>query len=547
MYQSMDTGQGYWPRRYDYDEVHTVVDPDTGAEIKFTLRDMTKKEGPGEAKKDKIIRGMMERHGLSRPSVEDWLGSRKRPVPLMGNVERAREADLPFFRTDPNVMISYLEGAGELLSRKKYFGQDGDRVAGTLAQIPNKKMRDISKGVVDSLLQRNPMEDESRWLLRMASDWSVLSKMTYSSIRALGHSIHGALFTNMRSFFGGLAKGVFSYREASHLADLSGSVMEQTKVEMLSEYGVNKKGLAASMLRWNMWQGAYKWGRVVADANARVFMDKTALPALIRDPENATLRRQLKETLLLDDKQIDDAIARRRWTDEDHHWGAKAFSDKVMFTFDPTELPPAWRAHSDDPATQGVLSFVRAATLLRGYQFKTHALLKDAIYDEIKTHGNFKPLLPFLLLYPAMGELIWSMTALATANKKHFKELLADKSWTPGATLEHFVDDIAHQIGDAGLAAAIRAIHQGRSEFGDKILDEAVLGAVVSDMLRTGKAGFNIAFAKNNRQRGKATSRYLKETFPLAQTLSDLRRHREEGPLLSLFRHRRVREKLLHG
>jgi 2'-5' RNA ligase len=521
-YQEMNEGRGYWPRKYDYDEVHTVTDPDSGEDIKFTLRQMTKNEGPGVTKREQIIRGMMERHGLTRAGVEDWLGSRKRPVPLVGHVERAREADLPFFRTDPNVMISYLEGAGEVLARKKYFGQDGDKVAGTIAQIPNKKMRDTTKEIIDSLLQRNPMEDESKWLLRMASDWSVLSKMTFSSIKALGHSAHGALSTGLRSYFGGLFEGIFNHSEAQHLADLSGSVMEQTKIEMLSEYGVNKKGLAASVLKYNLWQSAYKFGRVVADANARVFMDKVALPRLLEDHEDIHARRMLKEKMLLDDNRIDEAIARGRWTDEDHHWGAKAFSDKIMYTFDPTELPPAWRSHSEGPISQGVLAATRLATLLRGYQFKTHALLKDDIYDEIKNHNNFRPLIPFLTLYPAMGAIISTLTALATANKKKFKEMLDDKNWTPGKELEGYIDDIAHQIGDAQLMAAIEQFRKGRVELGTKIVDEWAIGGIPSDTLRTLHTSANVAFAKNNRQRKKAITGYAKETFPLAQTISHL-------------------------
>lgn len=522
MYGEMNEGQGYWPRKYDYDEVHTVTDPETGEEIKFTLKQMTKKDGPGTTKREQIIRGMMERHGLSRAGVEDWLGSRKRPVPLVGHVERAREADLPFFRTDPNVMISYLEGAGEVLSRKKYFGQDGDKVAGTIAQIPNKKMRDTTKEIIDSLLQRNPMEDESKWLLRMGSDWVVMSKMAFSALKALSHSAHGSLSLGIRSYFGGLFDGIFNHREAQHLAELSGSVMEQTKIEMLSEFGVNKKGVAAKMLKANLWQSAYKFGRVVADANARVFMDKVGLPRLLENPQDVHARRMLKEKMLLDDSRIDAAIDRGRWTDDDHAWAAKAFSDKVMFTFDPTELPPAWRPHSEGPISQGVLAATRLATLLRGYQFKTHALLKDDIYDEIKNHGNFRPLLPFLLLYPLMGGLIRNLTALATVNKKRFKELFDDKNWTLGRMLEEYVDDIAHQIGDAALMAAAEQFHKGNVRLGEKIVGEQIVGAVPSDVLRTINTGANVAFAKNNRQRKKAVTNYAKETFPVAQTLSNL-------------------------
>ena len=51
-----------------------------------------------------------QRHGMSEAEVEDWLLARRRDVPLVGNVERLREAEMPFYRTDPEAMIGYLEG-----------------------------------------------------------------------------------------------------------------------------------------------------------------------------------------------------------------------------------------------------------------------------------------------------------------------------------------------------------------------------------------------------------------------------------------------------
>lgn len=521
VYFSEQKGGPYWPRRYDYDEKHTVVDPKTGKEITFTLRELTKADEPGGARKEQIIQGMMERHGLSRAAVEDWLASKKRQVPLAGNVERAREADLPFFRTDPQVVIHYLEDAAELLARKEYFAQDGSKAAGLIAQIPDTKARKIVKGVVDSLLSRQRMEPESSALLRYAADWAVVSKMTFASIKVLGHPAHGALLTNTRAFLGGLLKSTFDYRSARDAAMYAGSINEQVKIEQLAEFGIQKKSLASRMLQANLWQSAYKWGRVTADATARVFMERYALPELLKNPDNPRIRRQLREFMLLDDARVDRAIQNGRWLNEDVNWGGKALSDKVMFTNDPTELPPLWRGRSQDPANDVGLALIRTATLLKGYQFKTHALLKDAIWDEVKK-GNFRPLIPFLTVYPILGQMIWSLSSLAMANKKHFQKLMDDKEWTPRKMLVHAVEDIAHMIGDTQLMSMLEAYLGGKIWLGDKIAGEYFSSVDASDAARTAKLPIEIMAAKTPEKRYKVAKRWATETFPAAQTVKNV-------------------------
>jgi hypothetical protein len=70
--------------------------------------------------------------------------------------------------------------------------------------------------------------------------------------------------------------------------------------------------------------------------------------------------------------------------------------------------------------------------------------------------------------------------------------------------------------------AAIEQFRKGRVELGTKIVDEWAIGAIPSDTLRTLHTSANVAFAKNNRHRKKAITGYMKETFPLAQTISHL-------------------------
>jgi len=515
-YNEFGSGEGYFPRRYDYTAVHTVVDPKTGIEHKFTLEDLTGQE-PGESKREGIIRGMMDRHGLSRASVEDWLASKKRDVPLVGHIERAREADLPFFRTDPEVVISYLEGAGELLSRKKYFEQDGSKVKGLIAQIPDQKAREIVGGIMDSLLQRNPLHDESKALLRWTSNWAV-SKMVFSSLKALTHSIHAAPLTNTRSYLKGVFAGLTDYKSVERMANIAGSIQEQTKVEMLAEYGVKKQGFGSTLLRKTGWQGAYKWGRVVSDATARIFMTDYAMGELMKNPKNDVVRRQLREFMQLDDNRIDAAIGRRRWTEDDLAWGGKSLADKAMMTFDKTELPPGWRPRSDDPASDFGGTILRALSILKGYQFKAHAVMKDAIWDEARK-GNFRPLIPFLALYPIAGQLIWSLTALATGNIKHFMQLMDDKSWTPGRTVWHLIDDIAHVMADSEATAFFDAAAHGKEILAGKIGTEYVLGPLPSDAGRTVMLPVKLAHAKTKKAKAAAVKRYIEEINPAARTL----------------------------
>jgi len=515
-YNEFANGEGYFPRRYDYAQVHTVVDPKTGIEHKFTLADLTNKE-PGESKREGIINGMMQRHGLSRASVEDWLASKKRDVPLVGHIERAREADLPFFRTDPDVVISYLEGAGELLARKKYFEQDGSKVKGLIAQIPAQKAREIVGGIMDSLLQRNPLQDESKAILRWTSNWAV-SKMVFSSLKALTHSIHAAPLTNTRAYLKGVFAGLTDLKDVQRMAQLAGSIQEQTKVEMLAEYGVKKSGFGSNFLSKTGWQGIYKWGRVVSDATARIFMTDYALGKLMKNPKDEVVRRQLRNNMQLDDSRIDAAIARRRWTEEDLAWGGKSMADKTMMTFDKTELPPGWRPRSDDPASDFGGTILRAATILKGYQFKAHALMKDAMWDEARK-GNFRPLIPFLLLYPVAGQTIWSLTALATGNIKHFKQLMDDKSWTPGRTVWHMIEDVAHIMADSEATAFFDAAAHGQAILAGKIGTEYVMGPLPSDIGKTAMLPVDMAHAKTAKAKAEAVKRYVEEINPAARTL----------------------------
>lgn len=473
----------YWPRKYDPNYEIRTTDPETGQVEVTKLKDLLGGE-LGDAKRERIMKYMMKEHGMSLAQAEDFMEGRGRDVPLVGNVERAREYDLPFYRTDPAAMISYLEGAGEAAARTRVFGQQRQKLENEITRIPSVKARSRVREIMDSVLSKRPFEEETKALVSLAADWSVLSKMTFSALKAVGHSVHAAMSSNTRAYLRGVVEGTTGWKQAHDHAVLSGAILEQYKTEMLREYGAKRK-IASKFLDVVGFQGTYEFGRVVSDATARQYLTRYALPKLMKERSVEYYRRTLKDVYLLSDDAIDSAIDRGGWTEEDLNRAGKALSDKTMFTFDPSELPPAWRARSKEPIADNVLAGVRVMTLLKGYMFKTSALLRERIIDEVK-QGNFRPLIPFLVLYPVMGELIADLGALFTANRKRYDDLMNDKESWESKLMFRFIGDMAHATGltliDTLLEATFR---QHKPMYAARDVYEFAIGPFLADGVHT--------------------------------------------------------------
>ena len=521
-YSEFSGDRGFWPRSLDWTKTVEVVDKETGVKTRFNLRDLIGEKG--QPKRERMINAIMERTGRSRASVEDWLARTKRQVPLAGHLERSRESDMPWFRTDIDAVMAYFEDVGEILSRIEHFGQEGEKVNGLIAQIPNADARQIVGEVVNSLLQRDPMREETRRIMKFATNWAVL-KMAYSGTKVLTHSVHGALNAGMTSYMKGLFNAVTDRNDAWRLAKLNDSIGEQTRTDALSAFGINRPTqLSQLILKWNGWQTFYRFGRVTSDATARVYMTDYAMGKLLKDPQNGEVRRMLNNSMQLSNQQIDAAISRKKWTEDELAWGAKAFTDKIMFSRDPTTQPPGWtaRAGSDRPVADMGSLIPRMVTLLKGYQFRTHALLYEYLWGEAR-HGNLKPLIRFVPLYAASGQLILTLGAIASANTKYFQQLLDDKSWEPGNLLKTMAKDVAAQVGDAFMWAYIESMqHRGPIGSATNILLETAGGPLYSDTKHTIELPEALAKAKSAKSKEKAVKRYVESTLPEARTLINL-------------------------
>ncbi len=510
----------YWPRKYDMDAKIKTTDPETGHTDTITLREFFGEE-LGDATRERIMRGMMKEHGLSQAQVEDWIASRKRDHPLVGNVERARQYDIPYYRTDVQAAVDYLEGAGEVVARTKVFGQRRQKLERLIESVPDVKARQQTREIMDSLLSGRYMDDDTRAVMGLIANWSILTKMGFSAVKALGHSAWVGMMTDTRTYLGGLLDTATHYHEAKQNAIESGAILEQYKTAALKEFGARSHGVGSAsskFLGYVQFHRAYAFGRIVADASARRYLEVRALPKLKDHKSAEYYRRNLKEVFLLSDQAIDSAIETGSWTDADYDRAGKALADKTMFTMDPTELPPAWRARSENPAADFALAGVRSVTLLKGYMFKVSALLRERLISEA-LKGNFRPWIPFAIMIPALGELITQWNSVFHTNKKS----LADEFKDAESTGWKIAEDIAHMIGISTLEHALEVIAHPTPETKGadpaKDLGQFAIGIAGSDMLNSIAELRNFTRAKSDAARMNAIKRWTRSTFPMTKVL----------------------------
>ncbi len=212
----------YAPHKFNYDEKIQIKLQD-GETQEFTLNDLLQEKETTldrvlgrktlpQIKRDQIIAAMEQNTGMTRAAIEDWLGSRKRRTPLAGSVERARQANMPFYRMDSNVWMEYFSRAGEVLARAETFGQDRGKLDALTAQLPNEKGRRVANTIFDGVLAKQPWDqDLGKWYSRWGTA-TVLSKMSFSAAKVPFHLAHTTVVLgSINDVFRGILGASFSY------------------------------------------------------------------------------------------------------------------------------------------------------------------------------------------------------------------------------------------------------------------------------------------------------------------------------------------------
>jgi hypothetical protein len=434
------------------------------------------------AARDRVVKQIMEKYNVNLNDAERKLDGLKRDVPLAGTVERPREGDMPGYRTDFPAFLEGIEQTAEVIARTNVFGQRREKVSGLISMVPEADDRQVIDNTLDLLLKRNPWAEGPRDLVHAYSTWVVLSKMATSTIPMMSHWLKPVLETSMTDYARGWVKTMFDYKNAERAAVDAGALMRQTKMDWYRELGV-QPGIGTKFLNAVGAGWVDKVGRVLAVNSAQMYMDKSALPGLLKNPNDPFIRRVLDEHYHINDDMINKAIQDRAWTREALARGGKAIADRTMFTSDPTELPGAFRAQADSSAAQTSLALIRTSLMLKGYVLKNTYFFKDALLGEA-AKGNFRPLLPFVTLFPAMGAALMALRTAARGDKDKLKDLLNTSSYGPTKALKVYAEGIGFYTAANSASAMVDAIDR------HSLVNWAV-GPAINDTLNTATTAVN--------------------------------------------------------
>lgn len=447
----------YMPHIFDYAKKIQVKDPRTGEELTFTLKQLLADNDLAAIKKDRIISAIAADRKIARSEVENWIDSKRRKTPLAGNLERARKADLPFYRTDMGALFKYYAGVGEVFARTEQFGQDLEKLDDLIKQVPDTKARKNIKNIMTDAIAPAPWDEPASRFYSLLTTGAVTTKMVFSPIKVPFHLIHtGLVLEQFRPMLKAILQSATNYSEIRQRLIQSGALADGVNAQVNMELASKMKA-SHLMLKYTGFNWLYQFDRIVAGQTSRNWMGDHALPELIRKSKNsARIREQLKETMLLTDSQIDAGIQRGRWTEDDFKHAASAFTNRVMFTSDSTEMPYLSRMRAPEyPMIDNFAIAVRAAFALKSFMFKTSMLLKRSVFDEAKK-GNFKPMAMFFLAYPLAGAALRMTSAgvhAATGSPAALKK--QEQDWDEIFT-DPSIGKLAHEwVDDMGGATAL--------------------------------------------------------------------------------------------
>jgi hypothetical protein len=444
----------YMPHRYSDTEKIRVTDPETGEKLTTTWGELTGGKIQEDRRK-RIIAGLRKQSGMTAAQVEDWLQNRRRRVPLAGNIERARKADMPGYRMDAGAVLDYFHDLGEVLARQEVFGQDREKLDGVIARVPSAKGIQVLNTIFDGLLKPKPMDERTARWYSLIANTQVLSKMAFSAAKVPGHlALYPVVMEDFASLTRALFGFAFNFREMQERAIAAGALTEYAKSASMLEHSASLN-LSSKFLGGVGFNWFYKMDRIVTNGAARSWMERYALPKLMENSKrSAHIRDQLRDKLMLSNEAIDAAIQRKRWTEQDLNRGSVAVTNRTLFTSSPAELPPNWRVRPDDPVAENMAQYLRVATILKGFTFKIANSIKENIIDEARK-GNYRPIAYALVSFPAAAEAIKALSAtahtavsaatgggVAPAQKylQDWEDLFDDP--TVGKFIKRYVDDL---------------------------------------------------------------------------------------------------------
>jgi len=383
-----------------------LTDPETG-ETK-TLREVMG-HSFGELNRLRYMEEYARKIGKPIEEARVWIEELEKKMngPRLGQVKGERSVNVPFYYKDFKHLVKYVRQVSTAGAMEETFGGEMQHLKKVIGKVPNEKAR---KDILSSFTTMFEVPDPTvaAWVTRKGQGYEFLTKMPLSVLKVGFHTVHAVLRLGPKVVGKAILNWIKNPKEFSREKYQIGVVGGRTdNVWLLT--GKDNHGLGGELLKDTGFDTLYRWVRGIDGESAKVYMEQSALAPLRKGGKDAEeVRRVLKHNLLIGDHAIDEAIRTGKWSDEDLEKAQRAFANKVAFSRNPGQMPALSRLSqaSNSHALNEAAAAIKGTYVLQSFTIKTYSYLREALYDEVFRYGNLKPLIPFLMFYPAAGQIM---------------------------------------------------------------------------------------------------------------------------------------------
>jgi hypothetical protein len=196
---------------------------------------------------------------------------------------------------------------------------------------------------------------------------------------------------------------------------------------------------------------------VIAAGAGRLWFEKYAYPELVKNPQDAPLRRKLTDLYGFTDEQLDAIVAKGIGPNDVKRVELGA-ANWTTGSGRPSELPPALRGTvSEGPIYQRLTTLLRIAQSLHGFMFKTANLVNRTVWQEL-WHSDPKSMAPYQLI--ARFGVNFGIAGWALSELLHLRHQM---SGSPEADIEKRRREwlLAHPVSAEGLFTALSDVSMG--------------------------------------------------------------------------------------
>lgn len=394
-YSAIENDPHYWPRMYDWQKQFVITDKTTGKKEVHTLAEIMNMPTSDE-RREKIIDKFADERGISKMAARLFFEKNDRGIRLAGNIERARQWDIPTYGRDRQAIERYIDQVATTLAATEVHGQFREKTDPIIGQLPPEDAA-LAHRIVTYDLDPAHLPEADRAALSLGSTFIITGKMFYSPIKVLSHLWKASLATNTRSLVGGIFKGIANPTELFERARDCNALLDYSKSVWMREYGMKRGNIGQKFLDFNGFSLQIQASRVLSSAMGRHWFEKYAYPQLVKDPENAALRRKLTDLYGMSDEQLTNIVKNSYGPDDVRRMELGA-ANWVTGSNRPSEMPPMFRPKKDaDPIDHHFVTLWRSTQMLHGFMFKTANLVKRTVFDELYK-SNWKSAEPYHLI-----------------------------------------------------------------------------------------------------------------------------------------------------